>query len=48
MQIQSIFLEAKYDFIIFFYCSLVSLQRLETKKKFWNLERVEWPTISVD
>ena len=26
----------------------VSLQRLETKKKIWNLERVEWPTISVD
>lgn len=26
----------------------VSLQRLEPKKKFWNLERVEWPTISVD
>lgn len=26
----------------------VSLKRLETKKTFWNLERVEWPTISVD
>ena len=26
----------------------VSLQRLETNKKFWNLERMEWPTISVD
>ena len=49
MQIQSIFLEAKYDFIIFFLLLIgVSLQRLETKKKFWNLERVEWPTISVD
>lgn len=49
MQIQSIFLEAKYDFIIFFLLLIgVSLQRLETKKRFWNLERVEWPTISVD
>ena len=49
MQIQSIFWEAKYDFISFFLLLIgVSLQRLETKKIFWNLERVEWPTISVD
>ena len=49
MRIQSIFWEAKYDFISFFLLLIgVSLQRLETKKKFWNLERVEWPAISVD